>query len=233
MKRKIIFNIFVILLLFLFVFNCTKVKAACSTEEKNKLIQLAYNVKFDYELLPNEGNNDRSFSLTISNLTKDLEVRYSYSTYKYDEKSKTPGIIKMDEYFAGGITHKIKIYSSSSATCKSIFLTTKYVSIPKFNPYFETDDCKKYPDFKLCNMWYEGDITRSEFKEKLETYIKDLNKEEQTQTKIVNGDNTLFETIKRIIRSNLPATIILSSTILIGTVFLVMHRKKRRIKLDL
>ena len=237
MKRKTIFRNIMLLLLSFLIFTCTDVKAECSTQEKTNLIQVAYNLKFDYELLPNEGNNDRSFSLTISNFTKSIELRYGYSTYKYDQQSSNSEVVKMEEYFTGGNDYKFNIYASSNTNCKGEFLTSKTVTIPIFNSYSETEECQNLKDFKFCNRWYEKEITEKEFQTELKKYKESL-KQEQIEKKENRVKTTLLDNIIKLYKKNITlsvvATIIIIILIIVTIMLIVKKNKKRiRIKIDI
>lgn len=227
-------NLFLILIA-LFLLPNIKVEAAstCTTQEKNNLIQLAYNIKIDYELLPNMGDDNRPFKLTISNLTPNMEVHYDESIYKYDTvgEGNGNGIIKMSETFVGGKSYKIGIYSSKKSVCGETFLTSRYISIPKFNAFSEQEECKTYPDFKYCNKWYEGTITKETFKKELEKYKTNAN-DTKTEEKIKKEKDTIFKKINDLIKQNLILTIVSSITIVAIVVIIIRKHNKKKIKID-
>ena len=75
--------------LFLLIFGCffsiQNVNAAntCTTQEKNKLIQQAYNIKFDYEFVnyKDEYDASRFYKITASNITPEIYIQYNSINY--------------------------------------------------------------------------------------------------------------------------------------------------------
>lgn len=233
--KKIMETLFLVLCL-LFVFTCTKTEAkqTCTTQEQNDLIQLAHNVKFSYELLPDLGSNDRLFAITISNLIEGLEIRYGFSVYKYDKKQDSPGVARMFEAFANGQTHKISIYASDNTNCSGALLTTKLINIPKYNSYSERDECKGIEEFKLCNQWYAGNIKDTEFKKQVQQYKESLknNSEEKKQDE---EKQTIIEKIVQLYHDNPIAFVAISllSLLLVILIIVKIIKRKNRVKIDL
>lgn len=236
MKNNKIAKIILIILCIASIYTYTKVEAkeTCTAQEKNNLIQLAHNVKFDYELLPDEGNLNRSFSLTASNLVGGIEIRYGFSTYSYDETSTTPGVIKMNEYFGDGRTHKILIYASSSTNCADQVLATKMVAIPKYNSYSEREECVGIEAFKLCQRWYAGSFTEEEFQQQTKIYKANLtNSSEEKQKKEEKTSilNKFFDLYKERLLISITSSIILIFMIIL--IIKIIVKKKNKIKIDL
>lgn len=236
MKGKNLIKIILIIVsvLSLFIYTKTEAKTTCTTQEKNNLIQLAYNVKFDYELLPDEGNLNRSFSLTISNLFEGIEVRYGFSTYLYNKNSETPGIVKMSEYFAGGQTHKILVYASPTSACKDQILATKMITIPKYNSYSEREECIGIEDFKLCQRWYAGSFTEEEFQQQTKAYKISLTSKSEEKSKEDEKSSVLDKFVK-LYKDNLLISIGFSILLALMVALIVRKiiKKRKRIKLDL
>lgn len=234
-EKKLIKTFFMIFcILGIYSYIPTEAKTTCTTQEKNTLIQLAYNVKFDYELLPDEGNIDQSFSLTISNLSEEIEVRYGFSVYSYDKNSETPGIVKMSEYFAGGQTHKILIYASSTSACKDQVLTTKTITIPKYNSYSEREECTGIEDFKLCQRWYAGTFTEEEFQQQTKAYKASLtNKSEEKPQE--EEKSSILDKFVDLYKENLLISIALSILLVLIVILIIRKivKKRKRIKIDL
>lgn len=234
-EKKIIKTFFMILcILSIYSYIPTEAKTTCTTQEKNTLIQLAHNVKFDYELLPDEGNLNRSFSLTISNLFEGIEVRYGSTNYSFDKKSKTPGIVKMDGYFAGGQTHKILIYASSTSACKNQILATKMITIPKYNSYSERDECTGIEDFKLCQRWYAGTFTEEEFQQQTKAYKISLTSKSEEKSK-EDEKSSVLDKFVELYKDNLLISIGFSILLVLMIVLIIRKiiKKKNRVKIDL
>lgn len=236
MNCKKIVKTFLMIIGIFCIFTCTQTEAkTCTTQEKNNLIQLAYNVKFDYELSEDRSSTQglRFYKITISNLTPEIYVKYNGFDYIYDKTSTNPGVETLVNLFETNQTYSFKLYSSNSTNCKDQYLISRTVRTPAYNVYSELAECNKYPEFKLCDKNYSGKITDDQFKMELEKYKEDLaqpeKKEEQKKTK------TLIETIISVYIDNLKVTIPLT-IILLGIIIIIIYKLikvKRRPRIDL
>lgn len=227
MRRKI-FRICIIVLLSLFMLSYTKVKAECSTEEKDKLAELANNIKFNYELNNASSSSKKTFTVTMSNLLEGIYAEYTPFIYRYEKDSVSPGVETLDGDFEDNKSYKVNFYGDSSS-CKDEFLITKTIDIPKYNTYSEREECKGIEDFKLCNMWYEGSISSEKyFKEEVEKYKKSLSK--AVKKKETEKKESLLVKLKNIYFNNIYLSIVLTILVLIIIIVIIIKIRKKRKK---
>ena len=236
MNKRKIRNLFLILIA-LFLLPNIKVEAAstCTTQEKNNLLQLAYNIKFDYEL-DNSRMGDslaRYYKITVSNIPEQLYIKYDYSEYKYDKNSETPGIIKIQRMFDTDSTVEFQVFATGQK-CNNVFITKRTVRLPHYNVYTECDECQQYPDFKLCDKNYSGEITPQIFSRELEKYKKSIEKKEKKETKQEKKEN-IIEKITKLYMKNLVISITITAIVLfvIGFGIYKTIKRQKQIKIKL
>lgn len=230
--KKIMKTLFVVLCL-LGIFTCTKIEAkqTCTTQEKNTLIQLAHNVKIDYELSDYKKNGKRQFAVTISNLVDGMYVLYDSYIYRYDKYNL--GIAKVDNYFNSANTYIIGIYADYHSACPGEFLLNKTITIPKYNQYSERNECKGIESFKLCQRWYAESFTEAEFKKQIEEYKNSLNSKVETHKK--EQKQSIIEQFIKLYMNNIYISAGL--TIVAGVIFVIIiikiAKRKNKIKIKI
>ena len=141
MKRvSILLTIFIC-----FCLSITKVNASCSYTRIANLKKLASNVNITYTYTI--VNNEASFDIRIANLTNDI---YVYDVYN-DKKYTTRGEIVLRD-FKDGMKYRFLIRSNDS-NCEAELLSTRYVTLPKYNVYYGDPICKGIEDYTLCQKW--------------------------------------------------------------------------------
>ena len=176
MKKKILFNI----CLFFLSFSNVYASNSCSTDEKNRLLELANNVSINYEqvLEENDENDDIEldsyYKLRVHNLDKDLKLYLEND----DNEFVLPTINKLEEeYFNNGEKLVFKIYSFSLNGCTNQLLRTITLDLPYYNEYyyFNKEKCQKYSEFKYCTEYLdkENDLDKEEIDNLFNEYIKE------------------------------------------------------------
>lgn len=230
MKEERIIKTFLMILCILSIYSYipTEAKTTCTTQEKNTLIQLAYNVKFDYELSDDQasGEGKRYYKITISNLTKDVYVAYDVGIYTYDETSATPGVVTMGSLFSPNETYYFKIYASEETKCSGQFLTTKMLRLPIYNIYSEKEECKKYPNFKLCDKNYTGNITDEQFNRELKNYQNSLASEPEKES--TEKETSIMKKVITIYTKNLKISLPITALLILVLIILIRKIIKRR-----
>lgn len=158
MKKKII------LLLLLLI--PTSVHALCNDSEKIRLNKLASNVTYSYTY--EESNQDISYTVTISNLSKDLIIRDRYNGKDYRGNGQDIVI----KGYAQQTTAKFYIYADNQS-CYSSSILTNAISFPAYNPYYNDDVCKKAQGYIYCRKWIIMPYSYEEFKSKVNKYISE------------------------------------------------------------
>lgn len=249
MKR----NIGLLLVAIMFFVGISEVSATCDAAENNKLTGLAVNVNVTYEEAEGELDPDEYsppdglteeelknyvakyyyFNIYISNLTEDLYVVVHNSndntntTYYYEDSEN--GIIKIEWDNILSITNlTITVYSSNSTNCSGTKLTTKYLTLPKYNEYSEYDLCRGKENFYLCNRYLSvNTVGFDQFEQLLQKYSSgkiNADGEEILEEPIKHGFEKFFEDNKIAI---IIVGILIIATGAATTVILVKKQRSR------
>lgn len=161
LKKLIIRLYFMLFLLFIFPFF---VKAECNYQRKSDLSKIASNVQLSYTYDVDQENKP-VFVVTISNLTNDIYIVDNIGNVYSGE-----GEISYGGY--SGLDGKYTIYSNDN-NCKGEQILKKYLKIPYYNFYYNSEECKENPDFKYCKLWDYVTINSSDFDNELLKYKTD------------------------------------------------------------
>lgn len=168
-----------VLTLILFLLLPSIVNAECTNKEIVKYQEAATNIKTSYEF-HDYGNNYHKFTIKITNVIPGLVVedRTKGGTYSTSE-------ISID-YFEPGTSNKFDVIAPSCN--KKVY--SLYVNVPEYNPYYDTQECKDYPDFKYCQRFIKRPLS-TEFEKELEKYKESLNKKQTINS--TEDERGLFE----------------------------------------
>ena len=150
--------------------------AECDYQRLAELSRLASNVQLSYTY-----SEENGFQITMTNLTNDL-----YATNIYGQRIDG-GAERVFEAVSGSYNYDIY---SNDPNCRGDKLLTKYVSTPSPNRFYQFDECKKYPNFKYCQLWLNTAIDISQFREEFNKYETSLI---QKNTNEVSNLNVLDE----------------------------------------
>jgi len=167
MKNKIL-----MLIILLSVIYTGKVSASCSSKELADMSKLTNNVIFT----PVFNENTKDFDLIISNLSPMIYF-YDLSSqinYKNTNQEMTLTNIKPNS------SYRFKFYSSNS-NCLNAPLSSKYVNIPGYNPYYQRKECVGYENYKPCQKFVNYSYTEDVFIRELNR-LKEKNNEKTAET---------------------------------------------------
>lgn len=136
--------------------------AECSYERQAELSRIASNVQFSYNYEMVDGYP--KFTVNINNLTNDIYIKENslgQTIYGSGEKQLN--------YSNNGMNISFDIYSNDQ-NCRGDKLLTQYITLPKYNFFSTSDECKKYPNFQFCAMWLNTTITVDQFNDALKAY---------------------------------------------------------------
>ena len=229
----------ILVLIMLFIINIDGVFAECTYTEKANLNKIAANVKVDYEIKKDEeiSNDDlsetgetvlvinRSINLNVYNLSKELYLEQTDTsinetkTFYYDNSNS--GLITTN-YTDLSMIRKFtfKIYASDNTACPGEVLKTLYLTMPKYNEYY--DMCENIKDFSLCKEFITVDIKDLEtFYKKYEEYR--MENDELSDDKIIENDKWYDKVIDFL---NEYKFYFIGGTIIIGGIFTIVIVKK-------
>ena len=190
----------IILVFFLLLsFNCLDVLAIdkCTTEEMNRLKELAKNVQFktNYEVKSVDEENkfvNVSYNIEILNFDKNLKIKYIDEFNRFDEaKIITSDVKKIDNLLAGDSLN-FEIYSRTTNLCTDELLKKTTVKLQKLNSYyyFNQEKCDKHPDFKYCEKFL--DVDANDFDAINKEFDEFLNPVSSTINNMKNNHMVLF-----------------------------------------
>lgn len=234
-------KILVILLAFFTYINCAHA-STCVTES---MLEEAYNLKLEYKYI--KETNDYEVSLT--GLTSgDIYVYnsdggqyiFDYVNLKYDEElgeyvgltteEKKYKRIEGNTIIITGIpsnNYNFVIAASGKNGCYEDIKTIG-IDLKDYNKYADDERCEdiNYEEFRMCDPWYEGEISEENFAEKLEEY---KNNKEGGNEIIDNNDydgdkekNNVFEWI-----NNYYLYIIISFVVIAIIILIIIINKKK------
>lgn len=148
--------------------------AECDYQRQAELSRLASNVQFSYTY-----DSNMNFTINVTNITDDIYVSYFNPGNLLSETLSGSG--EKNIQAGAGVTIDFEIYSNDS-NCKGDKLLTKYVSTPSPNRFYQFDECKKYPNFKYCQLWLNTAIDINQFKEEFNKYEASLNQKDTNET---------------------------------------------------
>ena len=173
------------LILLLFTINVKAVeKDQCEKTELKRLKEAASHLVYTYEY--NDEKN--TFDIIVDNITSEIRplVIYSWDLLEFDEfKPNSSGTGKLSGFKPG---QKVKIttkaYVNNACSAKDVAIKT--MALPYRNPFYNSSECAKNPEFKLCiNKLTNVNITEKTFKEEYAKYLKEL--EKGTPTMVINN----------------------------------------------
>ena len=175
----------IILVIVLFIF-CINVKAeVCSTEEINRLKELASNVEIIPSLVVDDSRYSEEeknyemlsayYDIKISNLHDYLMVFYNGNAGRQVINSENAE----NFIFYGGDRATFNVYSYTENDCTNKSLRTITIKFDYYNVYYYShkDKCDEYPNFEYCKEYMNiGDKSYSEIDNLFEEYIKENTK---------------------------------------------------------
>ncbi len=177
MKKKLLISF-----LFLCIFNI-KVDALCYDDDFNEWADKAEIEFIDFNKnLINEKTGKPlretmiySYVLTTNIQREDIVMKANTSYGSNLEGIYIPGhkVYGIADYTPkDGVKYDITIYGSKDSACPNEVIKTFKYEVEKFNFYFKTEKCEKYPDAPLCKRFKNtDDITLEEFNQEMDEYI--------------------------------------------------------------
>lgn len=203
-----------------------KVYAECTDEELNNIKKETDKIEITYKHLgkiESEIIVTNQFIVTIKNIPSEVYIVESINNKKYQENEIIDGKIT-DNYITGKW-----IFDFYSSECNAKIRTIN-VKLPRYNPYSENELCEGIngDDFKLCNKYYDYEVSYDVFLKRIEQY-KALHKT-QSEKEVKYSDG-FFDKLKGIlIKNKLYIGISFASIIVIVILaWLIIKRKRRKV----
>lgn len=186
--------------------------AECSYERQAELSKIASNVQFSYTY--DSVNDMPKFNVIITNLTNDIYI-------KDDSMNTIIGTGEKNYQYENGTSVTYKIYSNDPS-CRNEQILTKYINLPAYNAFSNTEECIKNPNFDYCQVWTSTGLKAEDFETKYEQYQNELEEKEKQ-----NEQKGTIEIIKLFIQNNLNVIIMcLIAVLILLTMFIYRKIKK-------
>ncbi|MBQ6816817.1 MAG: hypothetical protein IJO27_00125, partial [Bacilli bacterium] len=139
----------------LFIIICIStfinVDAVCDSQRLNELKNKASKIEFIYDYTKNS-NSEINFKITAVNLDEEIKTLIikdyymdDYREFKYN-KNKQSSL----SGFKSGERVKVTFKAYTTDECSGKTVYSKTVSLPYYNNYYNSSQCKQYPKFKYC-----------------------------------------------------------------------------------
>jgi hypothetical protein len=226
----IVFSIFTFFFILLPSNDVYAIDPICTGKKFNAIRQEASTIKLKYDLTFDQ-NHNAYFIVTFTDVSHNLYLKLN------EENMVTPdenGVIQLSYMFDGGKKYSFEFYVSQDTICADTFVTSRDVTMPKYNYFSERDECLEYEEFPLCNTWYKGTIRNEEqFLIELDAYKSTLQKNGSS----AKPNRNIFERAVDFYTDNLSITGPITAIVIIAVAIIVVRklilRKQRvRIKID-
>ena len=157
---KIFKYISFILLLFL-VSNSYVFALDCDSDDINYLKQLSKRITYHYDYIGDSRSdtNSQTYEIYFSGLGSE------FSAVIEDDGNRLVFSDDVRQYVLSG-KKNFTIYSNKCY----VTLDVLNVELPKFNEYSVTAFCQNNKDVDICNAWYQGKISSSEYERIVDEY---------------------------------------------------------------
>ncbi len=170
------------------IFGIT-IKAECTDSIYANLVFEAKALEYNYSLY-DTGSQEiyplMRYRMVVNNITPNLLVQYGEDNTTITSRNNTiSNLIPGEAYF-------FSITGSSASACPGRDLTSKYVTLPEYNAYINTNECEQSPEFKYCDKdkSVSETVSYEEFIDSYYTYYSNkINKDEVPETIIVDNTN--------------------------------------------
>lgn len=173
------------LILLLFAINVKAIdKDECDKNELKRLKELASHLSYTYEY----NEDTKRFDIIIDNITSEIRpiIIYSWDLLEFDEFVPNSSGTARRSGFKSGEKVKITTKAYVKNACSAKDVATKTIALPYVNPFYNSEECKKNPEFKFCvNKLTNVNISENTFKSEYAAYIKEL--EKGTPTLVINN----------------------------------------------
>lgn len=210
----------IIILLMFFVYLIS-ISAECTDSAYANLVFEAKELEYNY-VLYDTGLETKyplmRYRMTVNNITSNLLVRYGEEGTIITTRNNTISNLKPGE------TQFFSIVGSASSACPGRELSSKYITLPDYNGYINTDECKESPEFKYCNKdeSISEIVSYEDFIDSYYTYYTEkINKEEVPEEIVETNPNKKPIDVKWII---IPS---ISLILLIIIIRIIIVRKRR------
>ena len=203
----------------LFIFMIMPVKAVCSYNESSLLNEYIRQIDYSFS-----SNSEDSVVVNFNNVNNNLYLEYNNQKF-YSTNNK----VNIPMYTTGDI-QDVRILGNS--ICKDEFINSIFIKTPFVNPFYGSEDCKEYPEFKYCSKLVDKELDTDEFTIELTKYLGTLeeNQSDKTMSDVddLKGVDAVKEKNQKNEFSNIYVYIGVGILCLIMVIIVVVLLKKKR-----
>ena len=229
-KTVLIITMLVLSLMFVTGNDKTEARVICTSKALDDLKAKAFTTTLSYELHKTDDGN-HYYEVIITNLNENIIAKVEGVVINGGKPGER---YSLEKYYLDGHVVVVELYGGAKTACPDQKLTSKRLTLPKYNPYSEREECIEYEEFPMCNPWYKGEIRGDYYFEKeLQDYKAKLNPKKEVE-KI--EEKTIFEKMLDFYEEHIVITVPLTLLIVIGIPTIVIRKiinKKKRVKIDL
>lgn len=178
---------YLLLSILLFIFTPIVKANTCSNSEIVKYKELAKNVEITYDYV--ETDAGVYFKVKMINLMPGIKIKDVYNNLFYDY---TGNELELNSYYGQGRSYKFSFYTVDE-NCYIGSLYDRYITLPYYNYYHNSELCNGIEEFKYCHKWTKGPNSYDEFEKLVNEYKNSL----KTQDLSIENknENGLFDSI--------------------------------------
>jgi len=189
-----------IILVLLLLVSINVYADGCDRNELNRLKKEASKITYSYEFDEIKDANGvvvgGTYDIILDNISTEVKpmiiyswIGMSFDEFKRDENGTATSKDFKPEGYNPGDSVRITVKAFVNNDCIAKDLVIRTIKLPYFNDFINSEDCKKYPGFKLCkNQFSTSKITERQFKTELNKYIENNKKNPM----IMDVDNTVL-----------------------------------------
>lgn len=184
--------------------------AYCDSEDIVEQSKLLNNININYEY----DYQNQVFTIIFTNINKNFNVIDQETGEMYDNLDE----IKIEKISGN---HSFLI---SSEQCSYDVNRTRYIDLPYYNKYYDSEDCRNIQNYSYCNKWVNNPINENLFKQKIEAYKKNIEKKEQTTT---NNQTNLNKFLNRLADLYVKYYFIFLPIIIVSLSIIIYRKNKK------
>lgn len=192
----------------------------------------AKKIEFSYDYTKTEMSNSSEgsftvidFKITAYNLNENIKplIIYNYYQDDYREFKYNSSKISSLSGFSDGekVQVTFKAYTTDECSGKTVY--TKMITLPYYNTFYNSDECKENPNFKYCqDELLTSSLTYSQFLNELNEYLKPAIDEP-----VIDNSN---DNANKINVNEIIGLIILLILIVLALIMIILKIRKVRVK---
>ena len=215
---KNVFKVFLFIISFFIIANNVDANS-CDYVEISRLKNVASNIDFTYSYVYDSNLDDVKFTITIQNIEENIiitDINKGSVVYNYNGNSS----LVLNDY-DDGRRYQFEI-NTDTTDCLNKKLLTRYIELPKYNKYYNDEVCFSVSSYYMCQMWYQHELTKEQFYEKINIYKESLKNEDNNPSE----DKNPIDSIVDILIDNYYYFVAVGAIIILIKVYFIIKENK-------